>query len=71
MSAVGRVKAMTLPFVNSVSLQTSVTDNIALGSEIQTDEHPGYIGLQNTYYHDTVNHKDGEYARPGVHTNGH
>ena len=65
----GRVKAMTLPFVNAVSLQASVTDNVSLGSEIQTDEHPGYIGLEDTYYHDTVNHRDGEYARPGVNTN--
>ena len=65
----GRVKAMTLPFVNAVSLQASVTNNVSLGSEIQTDEHPGYIGLEDTYYHDTVNHRDGEYARPGVNTN--
>src|SRR3984957_19802750 len=61
----GRVKAMTLPFVNSISLQASVTENVALGSEIQTDEHSGYIGLEDIYYHDTVNHRDGEYARPG------
>jgi hypothetical protein len=65
----GRVKAMTLPFVNAVSLQASVTDNVALGSEIQTDEHSGYIGLEDTYYHDTVNHAVGEYGRPGVSTN--
>jgi hypothetical protein len=65
----GRVKAMTLPFVNAVSLQASVTDNVGLGSEIQTDEHPGYIGLEDTYYHDTVNHAGGEYGRPGVSTN--
>jgi len=45
----GRVKAITLPFVNAVSLQASVTNNVALGSEIQTDEHPGYIGLEDTY----------------------
>jgi transposase-like protein len=65
----GRVKAMTLPFVNAVSMQASVTDNVALGSEIQTDEHSGYIGLEDTYYHDTVNHAGGEYGRPGVSTN--
>jgi transposase-like protein len=65
----GRVEAMTLPFVNAVSLQASVTDNVALGSEIQTDEHSGYIGLEDTYYHDKVNHAGGEYGRPGVSTN--
>jgi transposase-like protein len=66
----GRVKAMTLPFVNATTLQATVTENVELGSEIQTDEHPGYIGLEDIYYHDTVNHRDGEYARPGVSTNG-
>jgi hypothetical protein len=65
----GPVKAMTLPFVNAVSMQASVTDNVALGSEIQADEHSGYIGLEDTYYHDTVNHAVGEYGRPGVSTN--
>src|SRR6202020_2152275 len=32
----GRVKAMTLPFVNALSLQARATNTVALGSEIQT-----------------------------------
>jgi transposase-like protein len=66
----GRVKAMTITAVNAKTLQTSVTNNVSLGSEIQTDEHTGYIGLEDIYYHDTVNHDDGRYGRPGVSTNG-
>lgn len=66
----GRTKAIILKSVNAGTLQAAVIDNVGLGSEIQTDEHPGYIGLEHIYYHDTVSHRDGMYARPGVTTNG-
>jgi transposase-like protein len=66
----GRTKAMTIPNTNSDTLQATVLENVAPGSEIQTDEHSGYIGLENHFYHDTVNHRAGEYARMGVSTNG-
>jgi hypothetical protein len=66
----GRTKAIILESVNAGSLQAAVIGNVGLGSEIQTDEHPGYNGLEHIYYHDTVSHRDGVYARPGVSTNG-
>jgi len=66
----GRTKAKVLEQVNTQTMQAAVRENVALGSEIQTDEHASYVGLGDTYYHDTVNHKTGEYARPGVTTNG-
>ena len=66
----GRTKAMTIPNTDAFTLQTTVLENVASGSEIQTDEHSGYIGLENHFYHDTVNHRAGEYARMGVTTNG-
>jgi hypothetical protein len=66
----GRTKAIILDSVNAGSLQAAVIDNVGLGSEIQTDEHAGYIGLEHIYYHDTVNHRNGEYSRNGVTTNG-
>jgi hypothetical protein len=66
----GRTKAMTIPNTDAFTLQTTVLENVAKGSEIQTDEHSGYVGLENHFYHDTVNHRAGEYSRMGVTTNG-
>lgn len=38
---------------------------------IYTDEHPSYRGIQDwNTVHETVNHKEGEYVRGEVHTNG-
>lgn len=66
----GRVKAMTIPNTTSNTLQNAILDNVAAGSEIQTDEHTGYIGIEDHFYHDMVSHATGEYSRPGVTTNG-
>jgi transposase-like protein len=66
----GRTKAMVVPNVRNSTLQGVILENVCAGSEIQTDEHPGYQGIEDHYYHDLVNHKAGEYSRPGVTTNG-
>jgi len=66
----GRTKAMPVPNVTAHTLEGVILGNVGKGSEIQTDEHPGYYGIEDYFYHDMVNHKDGEYARPGVTTNG-
>jgi transposase-like protein len=66
----GRVKAMTIPNTTANTLQSAILDNVAAGSEIQTDEHSGYQGIEDHFYHDMVNHAGGEYGRPGVSTNG-
>jgi transposase-like protein len=65
----GRTKAMTIPDTTGDTLQSAIIENVGKGSEIQTDEHNGYIGIEDHFYHDMVNHKMGEYARPGVTTN--
>ena len=66
----GRVKAMTIPNTTSRTLQSAIIENVAAGSEIQTDEHTGYQGIEDHFYHDMVSHATGEYSRPGVTTNG-
>jgi transposase-like protein len=66
----GRTKAKTIPDTTANTLHAAVLENVGKGSEIQTDEYTGYIGLENHFYHDTVNHRSGEYARAGVSTNG-
>lgn len=65
----GRTKVKTIPDTTGKSLQGAILENVAAGSEIQTDEHGGYIGIEDHFYHDMVSHKMGEYARPGVTTN--
>jgi hypothetical protein len=35
-----------------------------------TDEHRGYIGINQVYQHETVRHAAGEYGRGRFHTNG-
>jgi hypothetical protein len=66
----GRTKAMPIPNVRAITLQSAIIQNVTKGSEIQTDEHVGYQGIEDHFYHDMVNHGGGEYARPGVTTNG-
>ena len=66
----GRTKAMTIPNTTAATLQTAILENVAAGSEIQTDEHTGYNGIEDHFYHDMVNHSAGVYGRPGVSTNG-
>jgi transposase-like protein len=65
----GRVKATTIPNTTAHTLQSTIIENVGKGSEIQTDEHSGYAGIEEHFYHDMVNHAAGEYGRPGVSTN--
>jgi hypothetical protein len=65
----GRTKAKTLPDTTGRTLQAAVLENVSKGSELQTDENPGNIGLEDHFDHDMVSHRMGEYARPGVSTN--
>jgi transposase-like protein len=66
----GRTKAKTIPNTTAATLQGTIIENVAKGSEIQTDEYSAYQGIENHFYHDMVSHSLGEYARPGVTTNG-
>ncbi len=66
----GRLKTKVLSAVDGVTLHEAVHENVEGGSEIHTDEHRSYQGLGYYYMHETVNHRDGEYVRDGVTTNG-
>jgi transposase-like protein len=66
----GRTKGKVLDTADTRAIQRAILENVLPGSEIQTDEHGAYTGLEEIYYHDTVNHARREYARPGVTTNG-
>lgn len=47
----------------------AVEQNVAPGSVLMTDEAPGYARLAGKYRHETVNHRNQEYARGNTHTN--
>jgi hypothetical protein len=47
-----------------------IHDNIELGTQLYTDEHLIFSGLDGLFYkHDAVNHSAGEYAAGPAHTN--
>lgn len=68
----GDVIAKVIPNRKKVTLEKHVFANVNPHSEIHTDEYAGYsdIGYFKGYWHKTVNHSAGEYARGHVSTNG-
>ncbi len=65
----GHVYATPVKNTQIVTLQAEINKRIKVGSMLYTDEAPAYKGLKN-YSHESVNHKDKEYTRGTVHTNG-
>ena len=61
------VSAQVVTHTNQETLHGFVTDRIEPGTKIYTDEHGGYVGLDN---HETVNHSVSEYVNGMAHTNG-
>jgi len=61
------VSAQVVAHTNQETLQGFVTAHIAPGTKVYTDEHGGYLGLEN---HETVNHSVGQYVEGQAHTNG-
>lgn len=66
----GRVRAIVTPHVKRSVVYPFITNNIAKGSTIYTDEYHLYdtVGFLG-YIHDTVNHGTDEFVRDEVHTN--
>ncbi len=65
----GEVRASVIPCADSYRLQNAVSENVAKGSSLYTDQHRAYQGIKGVR-HTVVNHSDGEYVRGNVHTNG-
>lgn len=67
----GRTKAEVIGNATAKTLTATLGENVAPGSTIHSDEHPGYHGLKTDGYgHETICHGKGEYARGSVSTNG-
>ena len=62
-----KVSAQVVAHTNQETLQGFVNARIAPGTKVYTDEHGGYIGLDN---HESVRHSVSEYVRDQAHTNG-
>ena len=65
----GKVKAVIVPDRKRPTVQQIVRDYVEPGSEIHTDEHAGYQGLDKDYIHKVINHMEA-YVRGHVSTNG-
>lgn len=66
----GRTKASVIANSSANVLHAAVFANVEIGSQLHTDEHGGYLGLDGLFFdHETINHGAGEYVRDGVTTN--
>jgi transposase-like protein len=65
----GKVKTIVANDTSKETLHTFIKENVVEGSNLYTDEHPSYNGLDG-YNHEAVSHSNGEYVRGTVHTNG-
>jgi transposase-like protein len=66
----GKVKTVVIPNSDAETLHPIVEKWVEPGSIMVTDEHRAYCGLNETYYHITVDHKAGEYVTGAFSTNG-
>ena len=65
--ATNQVRAQVVPGTDAETLQGFVTEHVAEGATVYTDENRAYQGLPN---HETVNHSVSEFVRNQAHTNG-
>lgn len=66
----GRFEARTIQTKGARVLTGAVRDRVDKSATIMTDESPAYKGLDNTYKHESVNHRREEWVRGNVYTNG-
>jgi transposase-like protein len=64
----GRVRAQVIPNSSGPTLRATVTENVAPGSILYTDEWGGYRNLRDTYEHRTIRHADRIYVDGSTHT---
>lgn len=66
----GRTRALPLFGLGADTLIEAVRQNVETGSTVHTDELRAYHRLNKDYKHETVSHRQDEYSRNGVTTNG-
>jgi transposase-like protein len=65
----GEVRATVVPTTEASELQPIVREHVAKGSNVYTDEAQAYVGLDQHFTHEAINHAE-EYVRGLIHTNG-
>lgn len=65
----GELRAKKLESTNVATLGKFISDNVAEGSRVNTDEWLGYRKLHKMFDHRVVNHKSHQYVEGDVHTN--
>lgn len=65
----GELRAKKVDNTNMKTLGRHISDNVAEGSLVNTDEWLGYRKLHKMYKHNVINHKSKEYVRGETHTN--
>lgn len=67
----GDLRAIHMPNLRGRNVAGAVSDNVEWGSNLYTDEHRSFNGLDKVYNHHRVNHSAGEYVKHFFnHTNG-
>ena len=67
----GRTLAKTIANTDAGTVQAEIHRHVETGSTLHTDEAGAYAGIGGMFFeHDTVKHKEGEFSRDGVTTNG-
>ena len=65
-----RVLTIVVPDLKRVTINTRIRRHVAEQSRIHTDTFSIYDHLHRWYRHERVNHRQGEYVRGDIHTNG-
>ena len=65
----GKVKAMPVEKTDAQTLHGAIHKHVESGSTVFTDDHRGYLGLQD-YEHSSVKHSAKEYVNGMIYTNG-
>ena len=66
----GTVKAFPIADTKAVTFEKQVTQNVAQGATVYTDEHASYRNLGHWYEHQTVAHSVKEFVNGMASTNG-
>ncbi len=64
-----RVQTAVVKNTDRTTLHQEVRQRLETGSELHTDEHSGYVGLEDEYTHEVISHAANEYVRGHVTTN--
>jgi len=66
---ISRVKLKVVKTTKRKELQRIIRENVETGSEVMTDALRSYIGLEDQYIHQVIDHAE-KYVEGHVHTNG-